>query len=90
MTTGKELGRPVEILLVEDSPSDAGLTMTALEKVTVSNKVTHVEDGVDAISLLRNEGVYADAVRPDVILLDIICLARMVWRSCRTCVRMPA
>jgi chemotaxis family two-component system response regulator Rcp1 len=71
MTTGKELGRPVEILLVEDSPSDAGLTMTALEKATVSNKVTHVEDGVDAISLLRNEGVYADAVRPDVILLDI-------------------
>lgn len=71
MPTGMNLGRPVEILLVEDSPSDALLTREALRQGKVNNSLHHVEDGVEALAYLRQEGKYADASRPDVILLDL-------------------
>lgn len=71
MPSGKNLGRPIEILLVEDSPSDALLTKEALRQGKVSNTLHHVEDGVDALAFLRKEGEYADVPRPDVILLDL-------------------
>ncbi len=63
--------RPIEILLVEDSPSDMKLTLAVLEKAKASNRVRHVEDGVDAMNFLRRAGEYADAPRPDMILLDL-------------------
>jgi chemotaxis family two-component system response regulator Rcp1 len=63
--------RPIQILLVEDSPTDAKLTMTALKKAKVANNVTHVEDGVQAMEFVRREGDYAQAARPDLILLDL-------------------
>ena len=66
-----KLGRPIEILLVEDSPSDTDLTMEALEAAKVCNRLSVVEDGVQALAFLRREGVYADAPRPDLILLDL-------------------
>ena len=50
MGTGAELGRLVEILLVEDSSSDAGLTIVALKKGHVNNVIHHVEDGVEAMA----------------------------------------
>ena len=65
-------GEPIEILLVEDSPDDAELTMDALRDGKVQNRLHHVEDGVEAMAFLRREGKYADAPRPDLILLDII------------------
>ncbi len=63
--------RPIRILLVEDSPSDAKLTLTALKLAKVVNEVSHVVDGVEAMDFVRRRGKYADAQRPDLILLDL-------------------
>jgi two-component system, chemotaxis family, response regulator Rcp1 len=63
--------RPVEILLVEDSPSDTQLTMEALEEGRMANNLHHVEDGVQAMAWLRREAPYEQAPRPDLILLDL-------------------
>ena len=63
--------RPIEILMVEDSPSDAQLTVEALHAAKIANRLSHVEDGVEALRFLRREGPYADAPRPDLILLDL-------------------
>jgi two-component system, chemotaxis family, response regulator Rcp1 len=64
-------GQPIEILLVEDSPSDTELTLEALKDFKVRNHVSVVEDGVLALQLLRREGPYAEAPRPDLIMLDL-------------------
>lgn len=64
-------GEPIEILLVEDQPDDADLTIDALRDARVRNHITHVEDGVEAMAFLRRLGQYADAPRPDLILLDL-------------------
>ncbi|MBD2182440.1 response regulator [Planktothrix sp. FACHB-1355] len=66
-----ELLRPIEILLVEDSPSDAKLTIKKLKTAKVINNLHWVEDGETAIKFLRNQGEYADVPRPDLILLDL-------------------
>jgi chemotaxis family two-component system response regulator Rcp1 len=63
--------RPIEILLVEDSPSDAQLAIEALQAAKIANRLSHVEDGVEAMQFLRREGPYSDAPRPDLILLDL-------------------
>jgi chemotaxis family two-component system response regulator Rcp1 len=64
-------GRPIEILLVEDSPSDTELTTEALKDFKVRNHVSVVEDGVQAMQFLRRQGPYAQAPRPDLIMLDL-------------------
>jgi chemotaxis family two-component system response regulator Rcp1 len=64
-------GVPIEILLVEDTPDDADLTIDALRDGRVHNRVTVVEDGVEAMAYLRREGKYHAAPRPDLILLDL-------------------
>jgi CheY-like chemotaxis protein len=63
--------RPVEILLVEDSPSDADLTEEALSEGKVLNQLHWVQDGVEALAFLHRQGKYTDAPRPDLILLDL-------------------
>ena len=63
--------RPIQILLVEDSPSDAKLTLAALKLAKVVNQVSHVEDGVEAMEFLCRQGKFAQAERPDLILLDL-------------------
>jgi CheY-like chemotaxis protein len=63
-------GEPIEILLVEDSPDDAERTMDALRDGRLRNRITHVEDGVEAMNCLRRLGKYSAAPRPDLILLD--------------------
>jgi len=63
--------RPIEILLVEDSPSDAALTMEALAAGKIANNLNHVENGVEAMDYLRRKGRYAKATRPDLIMLDL-------------------
>jgi len=63
--------RPIEILLVEDSPSDAQLAIEALHSAKIANHLSHVEDGVDALQFLRREGPYREVPRPDLILLDL-------------------
>jgi len=67
----KNEGRPIEILLVEDSPSDTDLTLEALRDFKVRNHVNVVEDGVVALQFLRRQGAYAEAPRPDLIMLDL-------------------
>jgi two-component system, chemotaxis family, response regulator Rcp1 len=62
---------PIDILLVEDNPGDVRLTVEALKEGKVRNRLSVVEDGVEALAFLRHEGKYADAPRPDVILLDL-------------------
>ncbi len=61
----------IDILLVEDNPGDVRLAEEALKESKVRNKLFIVEDGVEAMAFLRNQGRYADAPRPDLILLDL-------------------
>ncbi len=63
--------RPAEVLLVEDNPGDARLTLEALKEGKVLNRVSVVPDGVEAMAFLHREGPYADAPRPNLILLDL-------------------
>lgn len=63
--------RPVEILLVEDSPSDALLTREALVLAKITNRVHHVVDGVEALAFLRKQDRYSSSPTPDLILLDL-------------------
>lgn len=61
------------ILLVEDNPKDAELTMAALARCQLANDVNHVRDGVEALDYLRCEGAYQGANHggPVVVLLDL-------------------
>jgi len=61
----------VEILLVEDSPTDADLTIRALHQGELQTGIHHVKDGVEAMTFLQQESPYENAVRPDLILLDL-------------------
>jgi len=63
--------KPVNILLVEDNPGDARLAQEALKENKVANTLHWVDDGVKALEFLHQQGPYADAPRPDVILLDL-------------------
>ncbi len=63
--------KTIEILLVEDSPSDALLTKRALAEGRIINQLHHVEDGIKALAFLRKEPPFGDAPRPDLILLDL-------------------
>jgi len=64
--------RTIEILLVEDNPGDARLTLEAFKEGRVLNNITVISDGVDALAYLRRQGPkYSDAVQPDLILLDL-------------------
>ena len=67
----KTIGRPIEILLVEDNPGDVRLTQEAFKEGKVRNKLHVVEDGVEALAFLFQEGEYAEVPRPDLILLDL-------------------
>ncbi|MFH1149205.1 MAG: response regulator [Actinomycetota bacterium] len=63
--------RPVEILLVEDSPTDIDLTREGLEMGKLANNLSVVENGDDALAFLRRQGDYSGSKRPDLVLLDL-------------------
>ena len=65
------LGKPIEILLVEDNPGDVRLTQEVLKDFKVGNTMHVVRDGMEAMAFLHREGRYADAHLPDLILLDL-------------------
>jgi two-component system, chemotaxis family, response regulator Rcp1 len=69
--TGETVGRPMEILLVEDDLEDAGLTLEALRQGHVPCRVSLVRDGEEAMEFVRRQGKYARVPRPDLILLDL-------------------
>jgi CheY-like chemotaxis protein len=63
--------KPAEILLVEDNPGDVRLAIEGLREAGARGRVSVVKDGVEAMEFLRREGPFAEAPRPDVILLDL-------------------
>src|SRR5664279_2074529 len=63
--------QPIEILLVEDNPGDVRLTLEVMKDARVRNHMSMVKDGVEALAFLRREWDFADAPRPDLILLDL-------------------
>jgi two-component system response regulator len=65
------VGQPFDVLLVEDDPGDADLTREALKEAKMMVNLTIVEDGEAAIAYLRKQEPYTNAVRPDLILLDL-------------------
>ncbi len=69
--SSETVGRPMEILLVEDDLEDAGLTIEALKAGGIQCRVSLVRDGVEAMEFMHHEGKYARAPRPDIILLDL-------------------
>jgi len=69
--SGNTVGRPMEILLVEDNLEDARTTMDALQFGNVKCRVSLVCDGEEALKFLHQEGVFTRAPRPDLILLDM-------------------
>lgn len=62
---------PIQVLLVEDSPGDVRLTQEAFRDANRSIQLHVATDGVEAMAFLRHEKAYADAPRPDLILLDL-------------------
>lgn len=66
-----ESRRLVEILLVEDNPTDVYLTRSAFDEARIGNDLRVVSDGEEALQFLRKEGAFADAPTPDLILLDL-------------------
>lgn len=63
--------QPIEILLVEDDLADIKLTERALAGGRIANRVHVVRDGIEAMQFLRAEPPFADAPRPDIVLLDL-------------------
>lgn len=69
-----ERAEPVDVLLVEDNPDDATLTLRALRRQNLANRVFIVEDGAQALDFLFCRGAYADRdprSPPKVVLLDL-------------------
>ncbi len=71
MNKGEVIGDPIEILLVEDNPGDVRLTREALRDGKIYNNLYVARDGVEAMAFLRKIDQYANAPRPDLILLDL-------------------
>ena len=64
-------GRGFEILLVEDNPGDVRLTQEALKDSGIIHRMSVAQDGMEALAFLHRQGRYAQAPRPDLILLDL-------------------
>jgi two-component system response regulator len=71
MSNAKGIGRPVEVLLIEDNPGDADLVREGLEEGALRNVLHVVGDGEEAMAFLRQQGKYKDVRHPDLILLDL-------------------
>ncbi|HXT57142.1 MAG TPA: response regulator [Pirellulales bacterium] len=69
--SSQTIGRPMEILLVEDGLVDARVTIAALKKGMIQHRLTLIRDGVEAMGFLRQQGKFSRAPRPDLILLDL-------------------
>jgi CheY-like chemotaxis protein len=63
--------KPIDVLLVEDDPGDTLMITEAFAENKVRNRLSTVTDGVEALAFLRREGRYAEAPRPDLVLLDL-------------------
>ncbi|HLX12270.1 MAG TPA: response regulator [Bacteroidota bacterium] len=61
----------IQILMVEDNPGDVRLTKESLKNNGVKHVLYNVGDGVEALDFLFHRGSYANATRPDLIILDL-------------------
>jgi chemotaxis family two-component system response regulator Rcp1 len=61
----------MQVLLVDDNPADVGLTREALMESARHSSITSVEDGMEAMAFLDRRGKYAQAARPDLVILDL-------------------
>jgi len=66
------VGRPMEILLVEDGLLDARVAIEALREGQVQHRLTLIRDGIEAMEFLHQEGRFIQAPRPDLVLLDLM------------------
>jgi CheY-like chemotaxis protein len=64
-------GRPIEVLLIEDDPGDELITREAFQHNKVSNRLNVAHDGQEGLDYLYRRGKYQEAVRPDLVLLDL-------------------
>ncbi|HVZ80410.1 MAG TPA: response regulator [bacterium] len=71
MTTEHSAYRPFQVLMVEDNGGDVFLMQKALREKVLSIRVDVVTDGEDGLAYLRREGRFEDALRPDLVLLDL-------------------
>jgi CheY-like chemotaxis protein len=65
------IGKPIEILIVEDNAGDVGLIEEVFEEAKINNNIHVAEDGEEAVLYLRGEGKFSGSKRPDLILLDL-------------------
>ena len=65
------VGKPIEILLVEDNKGDVGLIEEVFEEAKIRNHLHIAEDGEEAILFLHGEGKFSGSPHPDIILLDL-------------------
>ncbi|MFG1946253.1 response regulator [Nonomuraea sp. NPDC048826] len=65
------IGKPIEVLLVEDDPGDELITREAFEDNKIGNNLHVVRDGLEALDFLYQRGEFAGKPRPDLILLDL-------------------
>jgi len=77
---GQTIGRPMEILLVEDTLPQAGVLLEILRCSRFRSRVTLARDGAEALAFLRREGLFAQAPRPDLVLLDLNLPGKRRWQ----------
>ena len=65
------IGKPVEILLVEDNKGDVGLIEEVFEEAKIRNNLHVAEDGEEAMLYLRGKGKFSGSLRPDIVILDL-------------------
>jgi chemotaxis family two-component system response regulator Rcp1 len=80
---------PIHILLVEDNPGDVELTVKALQNGKLKNDISIASDGEEALRYLRRQGQHGQAVRPDLIFLDLN-LPRMDGREVLSAIKADA
>jgi two-component system response regulator len=71
MSKAKEIGKPIEVLLIEDNPGDVDLVREGLEEGLLRNVLHVVGDGEEAMAFLKQEGKFSEVPQPDLILLDL-------------------
>ncbi len=65
------VGKPIEILIVEDNAGDVGLIEEVFEEAKIKNNIHVAEDGEEAVLYLHGEGKFLGSLRPDIIILDL-------------------
>ena len=65
------VGKPIEILIVEDNEGDVGLIEEVFEEAKIKNNIHVAEDGEEAVLYLRGKGKFSGSPRPDIIILDL-------------------